>query len=110
MNETGVLRLVKEDKSDTDSSLCIALQQITALTSPITKINDEWKHGRSPQMMKTQKSDKPELFRPITVSSLWIRLLNKILSAKITRTIFLRPEHLEFEKLDGTAIGCFLSC
>ena len=70
------------------------------------KIPAEWKCGRTTLIPKTQKAEKPELFRPITVTSLWIRLLNKILSAKVTSSITLNPAQLGFQKLDGTAIGC----
>ena len=70
------------------------------------KVPTEWKCGRTTLIPKTQKAAKPELFRPITVTSLWIRLLNKILSAKVTNGITLNPAQLGFQKLDGTAIGC----
>ena len=69
------------------------------------KIPPEWKIGRTTLIPKTQDARTPEQFRPITVTSLWIRLLNKILARKLSSAIKLTNTQLGFQTLDGTAIA-----
>ena len=69
------------------------------------KIPPEWKVGRTTLIPKAQDATSPDQFRPITITSLWIRLLNKILARRLSAAIKLTNSQLGFQTLDGTAIA-----
>ena len=66
-------------------------------------IPEAWKFGRTSMIEKIVGAEDHGDFRPITVSSIWIRLLNKILAEKIELANEILSCQKGFQKRDGVA-------
>ena len=62
------------------------------------KIPPEWKFGRTTLIPKAQNATSTDQFRPITITSLWIRLLKKILARRLSAAIKLTNWQLGFQQ------------
>ena len=69
------------------------------------KLPPERKKGRTTFIPEPQEASSPRQFRPITVTSLWIKHLNKISARKLSAAIKLTNSQLGSQTLDGTAIA-----
>ena len=67
-----------------------------------------FKLGLTSLIPKTKHSTEPSHYRPITMSSIFCRLLHKMLARRIENTISLNPRQKYFVRRDGIADNIFL--
>ena len=88
------------------NDLKVGTKEITIVLNDIIRgliVPTEWKLGRTTMIEKVVGAEEHGDFRPRTISSRWIRLLNKILAEKLESATTILDCQKGFQKRDGVA-------
>ena len=90
----------------------LGTKQVTYILNGIVRsavLPAVWKVGRTTLIEKEIGASNPGDFRPLTICSVWSRLLSKALAEKITASTEILPMQRGFQKMEGVGEALLMS-